>query len=57
MLLTSLIENDEAEDGSESGCSFATGESSEGPDHHLLTAPNSDMAFLRDTSRLEKELP
>lgn len=47
-----------SDDGSDSGQSSLTLESEEEEaDHHLLTAPNSDMAFLQDKPvRLAKEL-
>ncbi|KAL3817993.1 hypothetical protein ACJIZ3_003898 [Penstemon smallii] len=38
-----------SEDGSDSGASSVTEETEEEDvDHHLLTAPNSDLAFLKD---------
>ncbi|KAK6159894.1 hypothetical protein DH2020_003275 [Rehmannia glutinosa] len=46
------------EDGTDFGASSVTGESEEEDiDHHLLTAPNSDMAFLKDKPvRLAKDI-
>ncbi|KAF3448280.1 hypothetical protein FNV43_RR08993 [Rhamnella rubrinervis] len=45
------------DDGSESLASFGTAESEEEPDHHLLTAPNTDVAFLKEKPvRLAREL-
>ncbi|KAK6139447.1 hypothetical protein DH2020_026801 [Rehmannia glutinosa] len=47
-----------SEDGTDFGASSVTGESEEEDiDHHLLTAPNSDMAFLKDKPvRLAKDI-
>lgn len=47
------------DEGSDSGdSSLTTGSEEEDEvDHHLLTAPNSDLAFLQDTPvRLAKDL-
>ncbi|KAG8374680.1 hypothetical protein BUALT_Bualt10G0021100 [Buddleja alternifolia] len=48
-----------SEDGTDSGASSATGESDveEDLNHHLLIAPNSDVAFLKDKPvRLAKDV-
>eukprot|EP00268_Persea_americana_P028712 TRINITY_DN27851_c0_g1_i2.p1 TRINITY_DN27851_c0_g1~~TRINITY_DN27851_c0_g1_i2.p1 ORF type:complete len:213 (-),score=31.40 TRINITY_DN27851_c0_g1_i2:181-819(-) len=47
-----------SDDGSESVSSYGTRGSDEEPDHHLLTQPNSDVAFLKEKPvRLEREHP
>lgn len=52
------MENYDADDGSESVSSYGTRGSDEEPDHHLLTQPNSDVAFLKEKPvRLEREHP
>lgn len=45
------------EDGSESLASSGTPGSEDQPDHHLLTVPNIDVAFLKEKpTRLAREL-
>lgn len=45
------------DDGSEFSASYASAESAEEPNHHLLTAPSGDVAFLKEKPvRLAREL-
>lgn len=45
------------DEGSESGLSASIESEEEEPNHHLLTAPNGDVAFLKEKPvRLAREL-
>lgn len=56
VLFTSIVDdNDGSEESVASSVSYET--DGEGSDHHLITAPNSDIAYLQDRPvRLAREL-